>query len=223
MGGKDVKSMAWQRLRSGEGRSRSRSRIAAFAPVSLATLLALAPGAASAQSRIHADVTAGLGYSFISVPQDAAPPTLLQGGVGLTLGLRLGQVFMFGVTSDYRWISQLSAPDTVVGNSRGARWNMASPTLGFAMRKALLKLDFQLLGDYKLSNASSEGYAVSYRRPLGGRAVLALSGRAAPALFVEYVAFSRQAAGEETSLSSPRVLWQAGAALVIHLTAPAKR
>ncbi|MCM2277375.1 MAG: hypothetical protein NDJ89_04810 [Oligoflexia bacterium] len=146
---------------------------AAAAPAAEAALAA-APATPSADSPsgrelwgvedLYVDAGGFFGYSSIATSKQK----LAQSGFGFTAAIWAMPELFVGVTSDFRLINQYSAVDAS-GNMRGTRWNMASPTVGYKLGHLTLKLDVQLLGDYKLSKSTVAGTAAAYKSPLGAR------------------------------------------------------
>lgn len=162
---------------------------------------------------IYGDLDLFGGYTGTTVSAGATAPTLLQAGAGATLGLNFSD-FIFGLSSDYRFINQYSTPTSDVGNRHGTRWNIASPTLGVMLGSFLLKADFQFLGNYNLGALASDGGTISCTNPMGYRVVLAYDFFSPVYIgaFYESVSFSNQndSVSGNTTLSPTLQLWQAG-------------
>ncbi len=176
----------------------------------LAALFAIA-FARPAQAAYHFGFQGYGGYSSSSVPNGFDSPTLIQAGIGASLGFGFRRI-MLGVVSDFRWISQVSAVTNGSGNRRGERFNLLSPSLFIFFNKAYLSIEFQKLGEYKLSNLTAEGAQVIYQDPIGARVTFAytIGGRLYLGAYVESVLFRKQFVSELKELHPPLNVWQTG-------------
>ena len=123
-------------------------------------------------------------------PGTGAKPTLTQGDIGLTLAYRLSRGIAFGITSDFRQVGQWSDVDPQTGNFRGTRFNTASPTLLFTFSRVIFKFEYELMGDYILTNSTVQGGTISYRSPTGERISLIYMIKEHVGLGLEYEAIS---------------------------------
>jgi hypothetical protein len=182
-------------------------------------VLALAPSVVSAE--VYLDVSGFSGYTVTTVPTGSVKPTLFAGGGGATLGWSLGWLAV-GASSDFRSINQTSEIAAEVGNRRGTRWNIVSPTLILRAGNFSLKGDVQLLGDYKLSNQALDGAKLSYRSPSGfrGGLIYAFSPVVGFGAFYEKVSFGKLSASTtgETTLANKLSVWQAGMSAIFTLS-----
>lgn len=162
---------------------------------------------------MYGDGNISLSYSKATIIQGADAPTLGQAGIGLTGGYRFEE-FFGGLTTDFRISGQYSDVKPTVGNARGTRWNIVSPTIGWHRGNLLIKGDVQFLGSYRLRNDGPGGATISYTSPIGGRVVgmYRVFEKIHAGLFYELVSFSKQnnSLTGETSLENKLKLWQTG-------------
>ncbi len=180
----------------------------------------------AAQADLYLDASGFMGYTKSTDQDGADSPTLLQPGGGATLGWRFASLLILGVSSDYRAINHMSDVTPQVGNRRGTRFNIVSPTLGIQAGKFLLKGDYQFLGNYKLGNQTVEGADMTFKSPSGFRASLAyaLADHVYTGLYYETINFGKQevSTGTEIELSKKLNVWQIGAVLTFSLTSPGR-
>ena len=164
--------------------------------------------------QIHATLGGFLGYSGLSGTGLSSSTSMTQLGGDVTLAVRIDDAFLFGITSDYRNIGQLSSIDSHVGNFTGTRFTPVSPTIGLRTRKYFLEIDYQFLGDFSLSNKTAGGASISYAHPQGIRIRVAhqFYHSIYAGLQYETVSFTTQKSSQngDISLSPSLSLWQAG-------------
>lgn len=97
-----------------------------------------------------------------------SPPTLYQYSGGLCLAYSWYDWLFTGVSADYELVNQHSTVDASVGNFRGTRQNITSPTLGFKYW-LILKVDLQFFGNYQFANTTASGAKLSLKSPFGFR------------------------------------------------------
>ncbi len=171
------------------------------------------------------DVGAMTGYSSTSVPDRASSPTLLQIGASFSLGVHFYDFLMFGGTSDYRLTNQYSEPTRPIGNRKGVRFNPISPFVGASLERLILKLNFQIFGDYFLSMPTNLGGDVVYEKPFGtrGTALYRITPQLAGGAYIEYVTFSKIKIIDTHELSKKLSTVQFGVALTYTPFAENKR
>lgn len=150
---------------------------------------------------LHLDLHASAGYGKAEVESASESPSMVQYGVGTTLGWKFFPLLYAGVSADYYLVTQLTKPNSSFGNRKGKRMNLASPTVGIDTGKLHLKFDYQLLGTYDLDKTTSSGQKVGYAKPTGMRVYLGY--RYAPTLelgaFYETVSYKEEKVGDATS------------------------
>lgn len=170
-------------------------------------------------SSMYFDLMALAGYSSPTVVSGAKVPILGQYGAGTTIAYKFFPFLFSGITSDYRIAAQYSDVSKTIGNFGGSRFNYAAPTIGFVFPSFTLKLDFQFLGDYKLSKTTTKGESIQYKNPQGARAILLLPFTKrlihmpiTLGLNGEYMTFDKQNSSSLglRDLSPNLVYWQAG-------------
>ncbi len=166
----------------------------------------------AAADMLYLDLSATGSYSKVSGITN--PPTLGQFGLGITAAYNWTSSIFIGVSSDYRLINQYSDLDVAVGNYRGSRWNMASPTLGFQFGSFVTKIDLQILGNYELANATATGSKIAFKGPIGGRISISypFQGSIYLGAFYETLSFKtlNDSASGDSALSQKLTLWQSG-------------
>ena len=139
-------------------------------------------------------------------------PLLLQFGGEMGAGLWAWNMLFFGASTDYRFVNQYSDTSTLNGNRGGTRWSIVNPMVGIASDEWIFKGEFEALGAYNLTAATSLGDKMTYASPLGCRftGLYELRKHFYGGLHVEYVGF-RHVALDGTNLSSGGpVTWDAG-------------
>lgn len=196
--------------------------VSAIACAALTTGLSRQASAAWGESMpllvpFHVDINASAGYSGLSGESVSESPTLLQWSGGITAAPIFYDTVFVGLTSDFRYIGQYSDVVEQDGNFRGTRWNIASPTLGIKYSGFLLKFDYQVLGDYDLSENTFEGATFSFTEPKGFRGQVLYNVWEQLHLGVQYetLKFERFRDSErgEGEVSPALSLWQAGAVM----------
>ena len=160
------------------------------------------------------------GYSGISVPDGGEVPLMVQSGGFATLGFVLFDKLLVGAACDYRLINQHSEPTYNVGNYRGTRLIYASPYVGVFLGDAVLKFQYQFMGDYKLKNNTQSGSEMTYKKPTGFQGSLSyrVKKRWSIGMFYETVSFNKLEMKTVRVLNESLTLWQAGVMLTINLT-----
>jgi hypothetical protein len=142
----------------------------------LATLilaLTMLPATRDARADLYLDLTGSAGVSAPLVDANSPRPFLGIYSGGATLGYRLfGHHLLLGAESHYRVIAQYSDVNTMAGNMKGSRWDLASPVVGIGIGSLLIKIDAQLLGDLALSTPAADGSSIAYSGPQGVRVEL---------------------------------------------------
>lgn len=155
----------------------------------------------SAKKRFYKSVYTNIGYSNVNVTTSSRP-LLMQYSLGAAFAKNIKSRGFIGVTSDYRWINQYSNV-TIAGNFRGTRWNLISPLFGVYIKRWVLTLDLQFLGDYALTYTTAEKASVTYKSLLGGRVTLlkpiGKGDRLNLAIFFEQVQFKKQSISTSTT------------------------
>lgn len=165
-------------------------------------------------NKLYLDAGLSAGYTRSSVPTSFSSPTLISFGAGATGAWRVGSSWAFGVTTDFRLINQYSTVDSNLGNRRGTRWNIVSPTAVYFCHDWIFKGDVQFLGKYRLSESTAGGDTVSFTKPLGARitAMKPIWDKIHGGLMFEYLVFSKQSIENvsETELTNKLKMWQIG-------------
>lgn len=131
------------------------------------TILFLSPKT-FALGPLYVDLRATAGTGKAAVENEAESPSVMQYGVGTTVGFKL-LMFFLGVSADYYKVAQTTEPNTSFGNRGGSRTNLLSPTLGFNLLGLNIKADYQFSGSYELEKKTSSGETLSYEKPTGYR------------------------------------------------------
>ena len=173
-------------------------------------------------SGFYLDINGFGGYTGTTVASDDTTPKLAQFGLGFTGAYQMSDNSFAGLSSDYRFINQYSAVIESVGNRKGTRWNIISPTIGVQMNHWTLKGDFQFLGNYELAKQTSTGSKITYKRPLGGRITALypfLDAEIHTGLYFEYLSFGYQylSSGTGIDLSKRLLLWQIGVSITFEV------
>jgi hypothetical protein len=144
-------------------------------------------------------------------------PTLLAWRAGLTSGLKIFSNLLLGIESEYQTLGQLSEVDASVGNYKGSRWNLISPTLGLVFSKWIFKVNYQFIGDYYLSKKTAGNADLAYSTPSGWKLTLAyaLGPHFHLTAFYESIAFRKLRASNlsDRALDEDFRLWQMGMGL----------
>ncbi len=163
----------------------------------------------------HLDLHASAGYGKAEVENASESPSMVQYGVGTTLGWHFLPLLYAGISADYFMVTQLTKPNNSFGNRKGSRTNLASPTIGLNAGNFHLKFDYQILGTYTLGKKTSGEQKVSYETPTGMRVYLGY--KYAPTLewgaFYETVSYKKEKVGDsESELTNKMKISQIGLA-----------
>lgn len=169
-------------------------------------------------SDIYLEPNGRLSYIKSSFFTTDNTPLLFSGSFGVTAGYWLHEDYFLGFSSEFSFINQYSAVDAVVGNNRGTRWNILTPTLGWRVFNSIvLKIDFEFFGNYKLSNPLPGDQYISYTNPFGLKMTLSIPviNRVSVGLLFEYITFSKveNSVFGSTTLGTRFMLWQYGIAI----------
>ena len=127
---------------------------------------------------------------------------------GVSFGVRIYHFFLLGGRGAYSQIDQTSKLTAQSGNRSGTRMVPLAPLLGVDLRFARLLADFQMSGDYELSNADTSGNQITYKKPsgLGLELLFNLSRRMGAGFRYERVDFSQEQTGSASAVQLPNEL-----------------
>ncbi|HTL10866.1 MAG TPA: hypothetical protein VL588_00160 [Bdellovibrionota bacterium] len=165
------------------------------------------------KEHLHLQMNGTLGYVGTEVSSGSTVPSLLAFEIGAVGAYRFKGEWFAGLTTDFRFVNQYSHVDPTVGNRRGTRWSILSPTFGTKLGRLLLMLNIQFLGDYNLGNKTAGGLSVSYNNPFGGRltGLFPVHEKIHAGMEVEYVGFAQQTTGpSHLSLTKKFNMWDVG-------------
>jgi hypothetical protein len=167
-----------------------------------------------------------------SIPGIADEPFLIQMGLNATIAYK---IFAFiangnritisaGLMPDYRFSGQYSSLDPTIGNFRGTRFQLLTPTIVAKIEDAwTLKLGVELSGAYNLSRPTYDGNSLEFASPFGvsltglySLANLFKTPRLYGGLQLEYATFGtiQDSAQGTSSLSSSIKMLEFGIAVV---------
>ncbi len=141
-------------------------------------------------------------------------------GIGFSIGTRLGSMYLVGVTTDYRWLSQTSSVDDSHPNFTGKRFLPIAPFLGLKLDSYLFKFDYQTLGNFEVSKSVPEGGTIKFTNPIGFR-FSALFDRLFDkypwGIYYENTTYKKKGLSDvgEVVLTSKFNTWQLGATIVV--------
>jgi hypothetical protein len=126
--------------------------------------------------------------------------------VGGTVGLNLIPFFYFGFSSEFQRIDQASPTNNTFGDRKGKRVAGFAPTIGFIIEDFVpihLQYQYQMMGDYHLSNPNFTGRKVSYSDVSGHRLTAEMGFPIIPFMFAgffyETLKFEKLLVGNVTS------------------------
>lgn len=168
-----------------------------------------APPTAQVPFYIDLFLTTGMGTvqgAGLSASQSAATT-----GGGFTFGF--GSTLFAGFLFDYRLINQYSEVNTTDGNFTGNRQFIA-PVFGFRGSGFILKFDYQLDGDYRLTKKTASDTSIIYGSTSGWRLNILIQTTGSLYLGVNYETVTHKLKNESeqavVSLSSPLQVSQFG-------------
>ena len=94
-------------------------------------------------------------------PNESESPKMMTHSIGASVGFSILGPVQFGVSADYRFYNQLDEVKSPYGNRTGSRLAI-SPTLAVKLGPVLLKYNYQMYGDYELSNNTDSGNSITY-------------------------------------------------------------
>ena len=100
-------------------------------------------------------------------PTGSQANNLYEGGIGVSLALNFSG-FLIGGLLEYQNLSQASTADASTGNYSGSRF-FPAPMIGVLYDPVLLKIDYQMSGDWVMSNLTTNGANMQFNDPTGFR------------------------------------------------------
>ena len=119
--------------------------------------------------RLYLDALASWGISSSAIPTTSGGGTLSQVGLGGTVGWKVDRRLWVGLSTDFRSAGLSAGLLSTVSEVEGARFNIASPTVGLYLGESLLKAELSLLGDYRFSRQGEDSIAYRLSSPRGLR------------------------------------------------------
>ncbi|MEK6577762.1 MAG: hypothetical protein AABZ55_00930 [Bdellovibrionota bacterium] len=161
-----------------------------------------------------------VGYGNAKATGDRTVPTVGTTTLGAEIGFRIARKFLIGASADYRFVTQFSAYDPLVGNRRGSNTTLGSPILGWEFNGMALKAMLHISGNYKIQNTTQSGQSLSYSKASGFRIEFTLPWGTwlKPTAFYESVSYSNQMLdGVATGNPVPLALNQYGIGVLLGL------
>ena len=122
-------------------------------------------------STLYLDVYGFFGTTTGDVQGQSESLSLNQQGASITVGA-LVSGFLFGLGTDYRQVNNSKEPNTDVGSFKGTRWAPLVISTGYLGESFLIKLEYQPMGVFTLTQPTYQGSTVTYGEGSGYRASL---------------------------------------------------
>ncbi len=110
---------------------------------------------------LYVDAYAFYGVATGKIQGDDDSVSLTQQGVGLSIG-PMFDGFLLAIGTDYRQVNNSKAPDSQVGSFKGTRWAPLVLSTGYVGTEFLLKIDYQPMGIFNLTQPTYQGSKISY-------------------------------------------------------------
>ncbi len=141
-------------------------------------------------------------------------------GIGFSIGSRVGSLFVLGLTSDYRWLSQTSSVDDSHPNFTGQRFVPIAPFIALKLDNYFFKIDYQTLGNFEVSKSLPEGGSLKLTDPVGFRfsALFDQLFKKYPwGIYYESTRFNKKVLSDigEVTLASKFNTWQLGLTIAV--------
>jgi hypothetical protein len=140
--------------------------VVAFAPVAAFAQSGGADAPPTAQVPFYIDIFLNAGYGTVQGGGLSSSQNVVTTGGGFTFGF--GSTLFAGFLFDYRLINQYSDVNVSDGNFTGNRQFIA-PVIGFRGDGFIIKFDYQLDGDYRLTKKTASDTNVIYGATSGWR------------------------------------------------------
>lgn len=140
--------------------------VALAGPLAVAQTSGGAKAAPTVQMPFYIDIFLNSGYGTVQGAGLSANQNVTTTGGGFTFGF--GNTLFAGFLFDYRMIGQYSDVNTTDGNFSGNRQFIA-PVVGFRGDGFIVKFDYQLEGDYRLTNKTASNTSIIYGATSGYR------------------------------------------------------
>ena len=122
-------------------------------------------------STLYVDVYGYFGMTTGDVQGQGETLSLNQQGASITVGA-LVSGFLLGLGTDYRQVNNSKDPATDIGSFKGTRWAPLVISTGYLGESFLLKLEYQPMGVFTLTQPTYQGSTVTYGEGTGYRASL---------------------------------------------------
>ncbi len=176
--------------------------------------LAQAGGAKAAptvQMPFYIDLFLESGFATVQGGGLSATQNVVTTGGGFTFGF--GNTLFAGFLFDYRLINQYSDVNSIDGNFTGSRQFIA-PVIGFRGENTIVKFDYQLEGDYRLTKPTASDTNIIYGATQGWRltALFRTTGSLFAGIFYESVTHKLKNESQQpiVSLAAPLQVGQFG-------------
>lgn len=141
-------------------------------------------------------------------------------GVGFSIGANIESLFILGLTTDYRWLSQSSEVDDTHPNFTGKRFVPLAPFVALSLDEYVFKLEYQTLGNLEVSKSVPEGGSLIFSDPMGFRFSAFFDHfleKYPWGIYYESTAYKKKVLSDigETTLTSKFSTWQIGAMISV--------